>query len=514
MSSGRRKHQRHGFHKTIGARLTLWGTLTTLTVCAVVCVTLYLGLRYSLYREVDGFLEGEVQEFCAILHEEEGDSLSEVEEEIRHELGSRLRSDLTFRLLDEKGRLVLTSNPDDQLPNPRPREGDVDHPAESPWCTTLQPGTGACPIRVCSQWTPLPDGSLHLAQATYLLDRVSASLSALARLCIAAMVVAAVLSVIGGWLLARRSLRPVHRMTETAKNIGATRLSDRLERSGNQDELDRLAETLNRMLDRIERQFNRMQQFTADAAHELRTPLTALRGSAEVAMAGDPDETALRLVIEESIHRYDHLARIADDLLLLARLDAGEVALRREHLELDRAVRDVIDLYAPLAADRGITLNLDRCEPVILAADKVRVRQVLSNLLDNCVKYLGAGDRIDVTLIRANSRATITVSDTGPGISARDLPHVFDRFYRGDRARAVRREPGAGLGLPICRCVVEAHGGHLDIQSQPNIGTTVTVSFPLDTDVPASAPSARARPDRVGHVSAASDQVDDRAHCP
>ncbi|MCH8851315.1 MAG: heavy metal sensor histidine kinase [Planctomycetes bacterium] len=491
MCSGRNK--KTGILATIGARLTLWGTLTTLSVCASVCVVLYLGLRFSLHSEVDAFLEGEVQEFCAILQEDRDEDLRALEEEVRLELGSRLRGDLTFRLLDAEGRLIVASDPDDRLPKPWLIPDSSRNKIEVPWFETVHLSGSGQSLRICSQWTRHSDGTLYIAQATYLLDRVAASLESFRNICIAAMLFAAVLSIVGGRLLARRSLHPVHQMTEAVKRISANRLSQRLTQSGSGDELDRLAGTLNDMLARIESQFLQMQQFTADAAHELRTPLTALRGNAEVALTNARDERSLRRVIEESIQQYDHLARIADNLLLLARLDAGEAILHRERLRLDKAIEDVVDLYAPYSSDRGIQLVIGQCAQVILNADKERVRQVLSNLIDNAIKYSTAPARIDVSLDQANGVARIAISDTGRGMSADDLPHVFDRFYRADRARPrsgfdrLRRrsgEQGVGLGLPICRSIVEAHGGDITIESRQGRGTTVLVSLPVDTKEP------------------------------
>lgn len=468
------------FFTSIGAKLTLWGTLITLLICATVCVLLYLGLSFSLHREVDGFLEGEVQEFSTVLIEEEDDSLEEIVQDIRQELSSRIRGDLTVRLLDASGRLRASSNQADRLPDPWPMPRDAPKQIHEPWYQTVKVNGIANPIRVCSQWTRLPDGTLQLAQATYVLNRLAASLNTFRNICIAAMLVAAVLSLIGGRLLARRSLRPMHRMTLTARHIGASRLAQRLERSGNGDELDRLAETLNAMLSRIERQVRRIQQFTADAAHELRTPLAVLRGNAEVALTSSRDGQALRQVVEESIDQYDHLTRIADDLLLLARLDAGEAILLREPVQLDKMVHDVIDLYSPYTTERRIELAIGACEPVKLPADEERLRQVLSNLIDNSIKYMGGPGRIDVSLTRANGEAQLTVADTGPGMPEEDIPHVFDRFYRVDRARSRRGQRGAGLGLPICRSIVEAHGGHIDITSSPGGGTSVAVAIALD----------------------------------
>jgi heavy metal sensor kinase len=462
----------------VGTRLTLWGMGVTLAVCAVLCCGLYVGLSVSLHREVDSFLEGEVQEFRAILHEEQDDSLTEIERDIRRELGSRLRGDLTFRLLDPTGRVVVTSDPHDALPDPWTRPMRPRQPGGGAWFDTVDLGRSTRSVRVCSQWTDLPARGGFLAQATYDLGGIAASLSAFRRLCIGTMIVAAGLSLIGGRWLAHRILQPVQRMTDAARRIGGDNLSQRLSRTGNEDELDGLGAVLNEMLERLEHQFSRIQQFSADAAHEFRTPLAALRGNAEVALSSEAAESELRSVLEASIEEYDRLSRIADDLLLLARADSGRPFLSRRRFSLNTAVQDVVDLFAPLAQDEGVSLAFASETTAPIDADGARIRQVVSNLLDNALKFTPAGGRITISVGQSNSTVELTVADSGPGISAEHLPHVFDRFYRVDRART-REGAGAGLGLSISRTIVEAHGGSIRLTSQPESGTTVLVRLPV-----------------------------------
>jgi heavy metal sensor kinase len=462
----------------VGTRLTLWGMGTTLAVCAVLCCGLYVGLSVSLHREVDSFLEGEVQEFLAILHEEKDDSLETIERDIRLELGSRWRRDLTFRLLDTTGRVVVTSDPRDALPDPWKQPTPPKQATGVPRFDTIESSRFTHPVRVCSQWADLPARGEFLVQATYSLRGIVASLTAFRRLCIGTMILAAGLSLIAGRLLARKILRPVHRMTVAARRVRADKLSRRLSRTGNEDELDRLAAVLNEMLERLERQFKQIQQFTADAAHEFRTPLTALRGNAEVALSSHVAESELRGVLEASIEEYDRLSRIADDLLLLARADSGCPFLSYRRFALQAAVQDVVDLYAPLAQDKGVSLAFTSETSIEMDADGSRIRQVISNLLDNALKFTPAGGRITVSVGQTDSTAELAVADSGPGISAEHLPHVFDRFYRVDRVRT-REGAGAGLGLSISRTIVEAHGGSIRLTSRPGSGTTVIVRLPF-----------------------------------
>ena len=473
--------RRLAFFHTIGARLTLWGAAITLSVCVLICILLYVGLHVSLMREVDGFLEGEVSEFRSILTEEdeEEDEFPEVEREIRRELGSRLRGDLIFRLLDHDGRILLTSDPDALLPSPwtLPPYGEAE--SVSAFQATVGIPYTSSSIRVCSHWMRLPGDRLCIAQAGYVLSGVEKSLRTFRQVCLAVLLAALILALAGGYILARRSLRPVGAMTLIARRIGARHLSQRIDRSGSGDEIDLLAETLNDMLDRIEKHLRQVQQFTADASHELRTPMTALRGATEVILSQPRSADELRSVLEENMEHYARLTRIADDLLLLARADVGQLPLARERMHLNQAVADVVDLYAPLAQEHGIELRMIAGPEVWLDADGARIRQLLGNLLDNAFKYAGDGKHVTVELARQDDHATITVTDDGPGIAPRDLPHVFDRFYRADHTHRRDGAAGAGLGLPICRTIAQLHGGDVRLDCPPGKGTRATIQLPL-----------------------------------
>lgn len=458
--------------RTLGGRLTALATGITLTVSLLVCVALYVGIRYSLYREVDAFLAGEVMEFRAILSASGGD-LDDVQQRIRAELGSRQRGDLTFRLLNSGGGVLLTSDAANGLPDPWP----VPPRSAAEMLFRTESGSElATHTRTGSQWIDAADGSTRIVQATYLLDQVNASLARFLQICAAGLAIAALLAVIGGRVLAARGLRPVSRMVTAARKISVENLRQRLDRSGSGDELDVLAETFNEMFERLERQVAQLRQFTADAAHELRTPLAALRGNAELALSERRSSEELRTAIAESIEEYDRLARIADDLLLLARADAGQEFVRRAPLRLDMAVADVVDLFSPVAEERGVVLRCSaECE-VWVDGDDGRLRQMIGNMLDNAIKYTPSGGSVDVALATANGLAELTIRDTGAGIPPEHLPRVFDRFYRADRART--REGGAGLGLSISSTIVEAHRGTIHLGSRPGVGTTVSVKLP------------------------------------
>lgn len=477
MSSGRNTGM--GRLRTIGARLSILGMATTLSVCVVVCLVLYSGLAFSLRREIDGFLAGEVREFISILDEESGKSLPEIEREIRRELGSRLRADLIFRLVSESGDLVMTSAPNDMIPNALRHDRSAGRDEGRSSYSTVAIGASGRSLRVCSEPTDF-GGTRYEAQVAYSLAGVEHSLRLFRGICLGAIALSAVLSLVGGRWLSGRLLRPVGSMIDSARSITAARFSDRLRRTHSGDELDRLAQTLNAMLDRLESQFRQMQQFTADASHELRTPLAALRGAAELALSRDRSADELRQTLHESIERYDQLSRIAEDLLLLARLDAGDAVLRTERVRLDSLIDDVVDLYQPYATERRVEITYERRHEIWIRADGGRLRQVFGNLIDNAIKYMGRPGRVCIEATLVSGSAVVTISDNGEGVSATDLPQLFDRFYRGDRARSGGAQRGVGLGLSICRSLIEGHGGTVSIESEERIGTTVRLSIPVE----------------------------------
>ena len=288
------------------------------------------------------------------------------------------------------------------------------------------------------------------------------------------------LTSVGGYFLARKSLRPIASMNLQTKQITAERLSSRLDVTNPRDEVGLLATTINDLLTRLETSFKEQQRFIADASHELRTPLAVLRGETEVAL----DKTRTTEEYQESLSlikdEAERLSRIVEDLFILARqpVDAP-AALMKETLSLNELVRDCARAAQVLAIRKGVRLHTESdSPPIILSGDDELLKRMILNLLDNAVKYTPEGGEISVGLARQNGNARIVVRDTGVGIPQADQLHVFDRFYRVDKARS-RALGGAGLGLSIVRWIVDAHGGKIEVQSTPGKGSAFTVELPL-----------------------------------
>jgi len=286
----------------------------------------------------------------------------------------------------------------------------------------------------------------------------------------------AVLSAVGGWLLARRALRPVDRMSQGALRISAEDLSRRLERRGTQDEIDRLADTLNAMLARLQAAFGEMQRFTADVAHELRTPLTALRGGIEIALRAERSPEEYRRVLVSSIEEVDQLIRLAEDLLLLSRSTIGLTAARQP-VDLEPLCLEALEIGVRLAQSKGVAVSMGATAPAVVKGDAGALRRALLNLVDNAVKYTPAGGSVVISLCRTRESAALVVEDTGIGIDPADDGRIFERFVRLDAGRS-RDTGGSGLGLAIARSIVLAHGGALEVDSRPSGGSRFTIRLP------------------------------------
>jgi heavy metal sensor kinase len=282
----------------------------------------------------------------------------------------------------------------------------------------------------------------------------------------------------GGWLLARRALKPVDNMTEAADRIRAEALSDRLEETGTGDELDHLAKTLNSMLRRLDAAFSQIRRFSADASHELQTPLTILKGELEVALRSQRTSEEYEKIISSALEEIERIAHLVEGLLLLSRADAGVLRMDSKPVDLSQLVEEICDKATILAKSRDVTLRLDQVEPVSMLGDYERLRRLLLNLVENGIKYTPAGGQVLLSLHLEKSEAQIKVADTGIGIPAEELEQVFQPFYRATEARSWDTA-GVGLGLSIAGSIAEAHEGRIEVESTPGFGTVFTVFFPV-----------------------------------
>lgn len=308
---------------------------------------------------------------------------------------------------------------------------------------------------------------------------------------------AALLGLAGGWWLMSKSLSPVAAITEAAKRINDRNLQERLPRTGNGDELDKLTEVFNSMTERLDGSFQRIREFTLHASHELKTPLTVMQGELETALR---EENLTEVQHERILSQLDELQRltkIVNGLTLLTKADAGQIQLKKEPLRLDELVRESYDDARILAHPHGVNVLLKECEELTVQADRHRLRQLLLNLTDNAIKYNSINGLVEIGLQRKNGFAEITIHNSGEGIPPQSLPRVFDRFFRGDESHNSDID-GCGLGLSIVQWIANAHGGTIEIISAPKKSTTVTVRLLIGGAAPALSTSAQDFKNEIG----------------
>jgi heavy metal sensor kinase len=296
-----------------------------------------------------------------------------------------------------------------------------------------------------------------------------------------------VLSLTGlvGWLLARGSLRPIAAITGTARRISASNLSERISTTGSEDELDRLAETLNAMIERIEESVARMRRFNANAAHELRTPLALVCSQIELALEKPAAGEDLGRVLGDVLRRVRHLARAVDALLRLSQLEEGLDREQVERVPIGELLETVLEFFEPMATQEGRVLEGGPFPRAEVLGDRSWLLQLFSNLVDNAIKYCAPGDRIRIGAELRGREVLATVSDTGPGIPPEALAGIFDRFQRG---APPRDREGFGLGLALAREIARAHGGSISVASDGRSGTTFSVHLPAARGAPRTPP--------------------------
>jgi len=331
-------------------------------------------------------------------------------------------------------------------------------------------------LRLTSTVITTPRGGIYLVQVGTLLDRLDASLEEFDRVLAIRTAFGVLIAALMGFAFAGFALAPLKRLTGHATAIDITNLRARLPVRGTGDELDQVAEAFNQALVRLERSVNEMRQFSAAVAHELRTPLAILRGEAEVALGTPLSADAARERLASQIDEYDRLTRLINQILMLARAEAGELSISRSNIDLSALAEHVREQVDPLAEAKGITLDQRIEAGRHVNGDTGWLERLLLILLDNAINFTPSGGRVTIGVARTADGTVLSVEDSGIGITAEALPHVFEPFYRADAAQS-RRGEGAGIGLALARWIADAHRARLGVTSVPNAGSVFTVTF-------------------------------------
>jgi len=461
---------------SIRTRLTLWYSGILLAILAVVGALSYSVLRWSLLQDVDASLVAVAQIIRDTVRPDASGVIDPEAEAVLRELLGEEFYEKFFQLLDPAGRPTgrFLRRRDEAL-----RLSPVARANAAKGIRTLETiELNDDAVRLLTFPVVRRDGRVaEIVQVGISLNRARAAMRRYIETLVILIPLGVALAAVGGALIARAALRPVDEMARTARRITAEDLGQRVARRGTGDELDRLADTLNDMLARLDRTFATMRRFAADAAHELRTPLTALKGGIEVALRSVRSPEEYRAVLVSSLEEVDRLVRLAEDLLLLSRATAGPEQ-PRQPVELEPLLLDVLDIGVRLAHDTGVSLRINDTVPCVVPGDPLALRRALLNLLENAIKYTPAGGKVELSLRTADKQALVTVADTGIGIALEQTTRIFEPFVRLDDARS-RETGGTGLGLSIARAIVLVHGGTLTVESQPGVGSRFTIRLPL-----------------------------------
>jgi two-component system OmpR family sensor kinase len=454
---------------SVHTRLTLWYAGALLAILVVISGLSYWLLARNLAQDVDRSLMTLAQ---VVRDAPRGDAFDEAEWWVRELLDPEHQ---LFQLLGPDGRLRMRSwrLRDDVLPLSAAARQTVAAGLPA-FETVLLHGQRirvvALPVRRNGRLAEVIQVGMPLAPTEHTLQRWLEALMVLVPLGVG-------LAAAGGRVMARAALRPVDEMSSSARRIDAEALARRITIRGTGDELDRLAETLNGMLARLENTFGQMRRFSADAAHELRTPLTALKGTLEVALRADRSGAEYRAALASALEEVDRLVRLAEDLLLLSRSTAGPDS-PRARVQLENVVLDVAEVGTRLAKDRGVTVRVGPLVPLAVLGDAGALRRALLNLVENGVKYTPPGGRVELSVTAVDGEAELAVEDTGSGIEPADVARIFEPFVRLDTARS-RESGGSGLGLAIARSIVVAHRGTLAVERPAAGGSRFTIRLPL-----------------------------------
>jgi heavy metal sensor kinase len=465
--------------RSIGFRLAAWYFLVFACGVAAFSVAAWFAMRASLYHAIDEALEDRVRGVQSFMERQISSlSIPEIRDEFREHSVLGPGGDL-FQVADESGQWLYRSVPleSNNVRAALPRE------LSTPRFETLPVQDHV--LRFYSQRIVV-NGKHYTVQVAALMNEAFEALGWFRIILTLAAPLLLIAASAGGYWISRRALAPVDAISHAAQRISIENLTDRLQVPRTGDQLQRLSETLNAMLSRLEASVRRMTQFTADASHELRAPVTLIRTTAEVAvLKRDRPASEYLEALDDILEESERTSQVVDSLMLLARADSGKESLERVSADACAIVRSAAEQGERLARNRKVDFSLDLpLEPILIQADPEALRRALLILLDNAAKYTTRGGSVKIGLARSDGWVVASVSDTGIGIGPQDVAHIFDRFWRADKARS-REQHGAGLGLSIAKWIVDMHGGKISVQSEPGIGSVFEIRVPTDKDVPA-----------------------------
>lgn len=457
---------------SIGFRLTLWYLAIFALAQIIFGAGMWFILRHNLYDIVDDGLESQVEDLRSFLGSQKmNTTLAKMHEEVQETYAIEHSGDY-LQIVAENGELIYQSSflqlhrSSLSLPDP------VDHPIfRRRWLDHR-------PFRFLLQKLNI-NGHVYSVTMGIPADDVAETLSTFRYYLLMFAPLLFLLAAGGGYWLSRRALSPVDALVRTAHAISGSNLNRRLERLETGDELQRLSDTLNEMLGRIEAAFLRVTEFTADASHELRTPVSLIRTEAELALRRSRGELEYKESLRHILLEAERTTALIEQLLALARADSGRESLHLQPVDLRQTLRNVVEGWQQVATIRNMQFSSRIAErDSFVLGDEAALRRVVDILLDNAFKFTSSPGSVNLALELQGENAVIAVQDSGPGIPEQDLPRIFERFYRVDKARS-RELRGSGLGLAIAQWIITQHHGSIVVESRLGQGSTFRVKLPM-----------------------------------
>jgi len=483
--------------KSIKWRLQLWYGLVLVAVLVGFGVTAYQLERNRQFRRVDDEIHRRIGSVVQQLHRpprgprqgppEEGFPPPEFRE---GDMPGPGQQPPPFKFTPQLAALFDTNNPDQYYFAVERRNGEeVAHSDFQPPASiaelrpheedTSSPTSPQPPVTLTGQWREfhehLPSGETIYVGCSIAREQKELRLEALVLLGVGGVIL--FFGMAGGWWFVGRALRPISEISSTAAKISAGDLAQRINSEDAESELGQLIAVLNATFARLETAFAQQKQFASDAAHELRTPVSVILTQTQMTLNRERDAAGYKQTVEACQRAAQRMRKLIETLLELARFDAGQEVLKRQPFDLSRIVSDAAEMIQPLAGEQNVKI-VSNLKPATITGDSERIFQVITNLLTNAIQYNRPNGEVRLKSEVHDGLAILEISDTGNGIAAADLPHVFERFYRADKSRT--GAGNSGLGLSICKAIVEAHGGTIEVSSVEAVGTTFTVRLPTN----------------------------------
>jgi heavy metal sensor kinase len=453
----------------IRLRLTAWYFAVLAVVLSAFGVSAYLEMRHSIHKTVDEELEARAEGVHQLIQRTIARGAEDDLQEGLREHTELRQGGALLQVSDEQGNWLYRSPIMNDYGVPRPatlRKRPIDYLGKD------------IPLRIWSEKVSV-GGQSYLIQSAFEMDDFYEALHDFALLLFISIPSLLVCAAAGGYWISTLALAPVDQITRTARTISAQNLSSRLVVPKTRDELQRLSETLNGMLERLEAAFKKITQFTADASHELRTPVAVMRTRAELSLRKARSADEYRDVIAEVLTELEKTSGLIEQLMFLARADSGAETLHFSATNVAEVLREACHQGSALAEAKQIAFQEQiPGDSMWIQGDASSLRRLFLILIDNAVKYTPASGQVEVSLQRNDGYAVAQVRDTGIGIAEADLPNVFERFYRADKART-RESGGVGLGLSIGRWITEVHAGTIEVQSSPGRGSIFQIRLPI-----------------------------------